>query len=345
MGEAITMTTSLFGVDMQAIVNGLIWFKENVIGAVTVFLEQFGGIQGIIASVRAWVQSFIDFWIEIFEMFQENPARALGKLTSELVGFAGWVATTLLHLLISAFALIVQGIIAVVAALPGLLLNILLRIPGVILGALAFLRDFLLGFFEGLITEELGQIAGYIPGLFGHALERTWETIKSFVQPFLNIFGFLRDNLLDIWRNLTGSIGGMWDTTWSNIRNGFRGFVNAIIDGMNGLIRGLNKIGFDVPDWVPLIGGKSWGFNVAEIPRMAQGGITRGGPILTGERGMELLIPPAGSRVFSAPETESILGGARTIEQNITFNGPVSPRQAAREMDRALRRLIFDGGI
>ena len=47
--------------------------------------------------------------------------------------------------------------------------------------------------------------------------------------------------------------------------------LNLIIDGLNSLIRGLNSISFDVPDWVPLIGGKSFGINIPLIPKLATG--------------------------------------------------------------------------
>ena len=65
---------------------------------------------------------------------------------------------------------------------------------------------------------------------------------------------------------------------------GFEAGINGII-GMfekmiNWVVNGLNKISFDVPDWVPGIGGKTFGFNISEvkfgrvsIPRLAQGAV------------------------------------------------------------------------
>ena len=49
---------------------------------------------------------------------------------------------------------------------------------------------------------------------------------------------------------------------------------------INWIVNGLNKISFDVPDWVPGIGGKTFGFNLQQvkfnrvsIPRLAQGAV------------------------------------------------------------------------
>ena len=49
---------------------------------------------------------------------------------------------------------------------------------------------------------------------------------------------------------------------------------------INWIVNGLNKISFDVPDWVLGIGGKTFGFNISEAkfgrastPRLAQGAV------------------------------------------------------------------------
>lgn len=46
-----------------------------------------------------------------------------------------------------------------------------------------------------------------------------------------------------------------------------------LIDALNTLVKGINKISFDVPDWVPLIGGKKFGFDIPKIPKLATGGL------------------------------------------------------------------------
>ena len=54
--------------------------------------------------------------------------------------------------------------------------------------------------------------------------------------------------------------------------------INGIIDGVNLLISALNTIHFDIPDWVPLIGGKSFGISIPPVsyvtlPRLAEGAV------------------------------------------------------------------------
>lgn len=59
----------------------------------------------------------------------------------------------------------------------------------------------------------------------------------------------------------------------SPLSSAFKGLFNTIIDGMNWVIKGLNKLKIKIPDWVPGFGGQSWGININTIPRLANGGI------------------------------------------------------------------------
>ena len=49
---------------------------------------------------------------------------------------------------------------------------------------------------------------------------------------------------------------------------------------INWIVGGINKISFDIPDWIPEVGGETFGFNIPEasfgrvkIPRLAQGAV------------------------------------------------------------------------
>ena len=64
--------------------------------------------------------------------------------------------------------------------------------------------------------------------------------------------------------------------------NSIIGFLNkmiqGIVSGVNAAIKVLNKLSFDVPDWVPGLGGKTFGFNLKtvtapQIPYLATGAV------------------------------------------------------------------------
>ena len=55
-----------------------------------------------------------------------------------------------------------------------------------------------------------------------------------------------------------------------------RGPINGIIGLVNGAIQGVNSLSVTIPDWVPIVGGQTWGLNIPLIPYLATGGVTYG---------------------------------------------------------------------
>ena len=71
--------------------------------------------------------------------------------------------------------------------------------------------------------------------------------------------------------------------------------------------KGINKINITVPDWVPGLGGKNFGFNIPTIPALYTGTENwKGGTAIINEKayGGEIVDLPSGSRVY--PHDESI---------------------------------------
>ena len=116
-------------------------------------------------------------------------------------------------------------------------------------------------------------------------IKSVWETVATWfdehvIQPIVGFFE-------DMWEDLKGIING--------ILAGVETVVNGFVAAINWVVDGLNKISFDVPDWVPGIGGKSIGFNikhVAEVslPRLEKGGLVNAGQLfIANEAGPELV--------------------------------------------------------
>jgi len=94
--------------------------------------------------------------------------------------------------------------------------------------------------------------------------------------------------------------------------------INFILKGVNTMIGGLNSISIDIPDWVPLVGGKKFGFSIPEIPYLAKGTNNwKGGPAYMNERGGELAMLPNGSKVIPSDKTDKILDAPRGNSMNI----------------------------
>ena len=132
-------------------------------------------------------------------------------------------------------------------------------------------------------------------GAIGEWFSNRWSDIKNVFSGigtwFKNIFSGAWNGIKEIWSkvanwfsdHVTKPIKSAFSKMWSGIKDiinailgGVESFINFFISGINLLIKGLNKVSFDVPDWVPVIGGKKFGFNLktleeVELPRLATG--------------------------------------------------------------------------
>lgn len=155
---------------------------------------------------------------------------------------------------------------------------------------------------------------------------------------------------------VSSAFKGLWNGIKSfltnpleGIKTMFRNAFNWIIDKVNALIGGLNKI--KLPDWVPGLGGK--GINIPKIPTLWKGSnYTLGGLTLVGEQGPELVNMPRGASVTPAHKTEQMLnnaGGAVEIVLKIDnfYNNTANDiEKIADELTYLIRRKkIALGGV
>lgn len=197
----------------------------------------------------------------------------------------------------------------------------------------------LLNIFDSLFTAIKGMFDGiikFIKGVFSGDWKQAWEGIKDIFSSAWNgikgIVSSVWQYIKSIFNSLVNLVKGIANTIWGVIK----GLINLITSGINILIRGINKLSFDAPDWVPEIGGKKFGFNIPEIPRLAKGTILNapgrgvpvaGGTALAGEAGREAYLPLSDTQLLE--ELGSTIGKYITINANITnsMNGRVISRQ------------------
>lgn len=206
-------------------------------------------------------------------------------------------------------------------------------------------------FLQGVFTTDWSQSFGVL----GEILNAFFATVKSIWDSIKAVF----DGIIDFIR---GVFTGDWERAWTGVQeifkgiftalvaiakaplNGIIGLINMVIDAINWMINGLNSIHFDVPDWVPVLGGKSLGFNIPTIGKiayLAKGGILSSGSAIVGEAGPELLTM-AGGRAHVMPLNGDAGHGGITIEMNNTFNGydNAAGEAAARNLVQAVNRAL-----
>lgn len=108
------------------------------------------------------------------------------------------------------------------------------------------------------ILKALGGVIDFIVGVFTGDWERAWEGIK-------NIFKGVFEALVGIVKVPINGVIAL-----------INGMIRGIIAGVNAAIGVLNHLKIKVPNWVPKIGGSTWGFTIPtmtapQIPYLAKG--------------------------------------------------------------------------
>lgn len=111
----------------------------------------------------------------------------------------------------------------------------------------------------------------------GNIFSSIWDKIK---KPFIKVGSFFSDIFSGAWngiKSIFSGVGDFFSGVFNRIVDVVKTPINWIISGINFLINGLNKISFDIPDWVPGIGGSTFGINIPNIPELAEGGVLKKG--------------------------------------------------------------------
>lgn len=214
----------------------------------------------------------------------------------------------------------------------------------------------------GNLLDAFGGFIDFISGVFKGDWDKAWNGIKDIFKAITDSFESLIKNPINQglewikttftsgWRNAWNGVKQIFTGIWDGIASSVRGPMNLIIDAINKVIRGLNKLKIDIPDWVPGFGGESWGISIPSIPRLARGGIVDGttfmGNYIAGEAGKEMIVPLENTSFVN--KLASALGNAVmqamqfAVPQNDYSNQPlvleIDGKEIARVMARPLQR-------
>lgn len=149
-----------------------------------------------------------------------------------------------------------------------------------------------LALLAGLVLTGLGFFI-----LTGSVIPLVIAGILAVIAAVLALTGNLEEFAVNLKENILGGIidfitgvfTGDWEKAWNGVKKIFKGIwnsivivvesaINIMIKGINWLISKLNTIHFDIPDWVPIIGGKSFGIHInpvaeVKLPRLATGAV------------------------------------------------------------------------
>jgi hypothetical protein len=119
------------------------------------------------------------------------------------------------------------------------------------------------------------------------AFQWVWNSI---ISPVIDAISGAISGVGDTVGDVFGGIGSFIGSAFQGALDVVRGPINGIIGLVNSAIRGINQLKVTIPDWVPIVGGQTWGLDIPTIPMLAKGGVITGsGSVLVGEKGPEIL--------------------------------------------------------
>lgn len=123
----------------------------------------------------------------------------------------------------------------------------------------------------GGIIQFLSPIISAILELVAGAIDTWGEMVGSFVDVLGGIIDFIAGVFTGDWERVWNGLKEIFTGIWDGMKAVARGAVNILIDIVNGIIKGLNKI--HLPNWEILGSLAGKGINIPLIPRLEKGGV------------------------------------------------------------------------
>lgn len=290
--------------------------------------------------------------IEQVIMFIKTLDPEVIKLAAGVLG-----VTAVLSPMLTALSGVASGISAVSSAISFLCANPMVLLVAAIIALVA-----LIAVKGDEIQAILTSVDSYVQGVFTKDWTQSFGVLGELMNAWQATIKSVWDNVMRILNGIIDFIRGVftgnWDRAWKGVQDIFKGYfgqfatiakvplngvialINGVISGINRMVDSLNSISFDIPDWVPELGGRSFGLNlshVGKVPYLANGGILSQGSAIVGEAGAELLTM-SGGRAIVQPLTNNTANYAGST--NNFYIQSTDPEQVAEEVATILNNQV-----
>lgn len=290
---------------------------SSIIAVVSILTDKFGGLDKIVQRVfgDTGLEKFTVFKNALLGLFEDGGvAKALQPLQESITNLFGEDAgaafggiTTILQSVMGVIGqLVTFSNTTVKPIIEGIFNFITQTVVPVILQTIQTAAPYISSIISGI-----GSAVMTVAQIIGQAIQFVMPVIRTLATILLNIGQVVVPSVLaaiagvktifeGVITFITGVFSGNWRQAWEGVKSIFVGIfdtlgalfktpINAVIALINKAIAGINSLGITIPDWVPGLGGKTFGLNIPEIPMLARGGFTNGASI-AGEAGTEAVI-------------------------------------------------------
>lgn len=293
---ALPMVLDALMLALPGLISGMEQIVFGLIEAAPQILHSL--ISGIVGILPQLLPLIIDAMVGLIVSIFSDIGTLLQPIIDALPDIIISIVNALMDNLPALIEGCVQLVIGIVQAIPLIILSLIDALPTVISSIVDGLWDALPVLLSGVIkmVASIGQFVWSLLEGYGERLSDffsgIWNGIKNIFSGVGNWFKNIFMGAYDGIKSIFGGISDWFKGVFDKLVNVVKSPINLIIKGLNSLIQGANKISFDIPDWVPGIGGKKFGFNLQEIPLLAKGTVVnKPTPAIIGEDGAEAVVP------------------------------------------------------
>lgn len=224
---------------------------------------------------------------------------------------------------------------------------------GQVFGTFIPLISTIVGIFNQLVDLGVNHIKPLLVNVFDFVINQGLPAVVPVLSMLVGLIGTTLVNAIKVVVGIVQTLLPIVEPVIMGIIGLIKGIVSTTINVVNAIIRAMNRFHYTVPDWVPAIGGKTVGFNLAEVamPKFAQGGFTTG-PSIAGEAGTEAIISfqrgvrqqnidiwKMAGKMLGVNNNEDSGGDMPQIvfSPSITFSGDMDPAEARRKVEELYR--------
>ena len=352
LGDALKGLGRQLEVELLPLANELTSFLTDILqevnfdGLAEGIAEAFSAVQAVVGPLLSPV---MDLMSQLFsgDMFFQlgsvvaglsGPLQSLSQYLQPIIGAFLQMAQNVFPVFVAvgqtvagAISQIFQALSPLMAPLQQLAMSIFPAISAV-LGAVGQA-------FINLVNVVMPPITGLISFLMP-AFQGLLTILQNVINFITNIFTV---NWSAAWQNVTNIFG----TIWGGIVGLVKAPINAVISIINSAIGAINSISVTIPDWVPLVGGQTLGFNIPQIPMLATGGTIEQPMLAVVGDAPETIVPHG-----NTPRNRALLGeaaagvgasiGGTVVNFNVTISGgdTESVRQGVLDAEEEFERRM-----
>ncbi len=260
------------------------YLKDNFIQPlIDSFLELSGSVINAFGSLWEFISPIISFLIN--EFFAELSLQiqkawtyieyAISAISSILTGFME-VLTGIINFVTGVFTgdweLAWDGIKQIFQGIWDGIYGVLTAIWNAIINTITY--------YINLVSTRISRVLNTIQILVSSVFTAISNVIKTIITGITNVINLGLNGISRTFNNVFNGILNVVKSVCNTILRGIETMVNGVINGLNTMINAMNNLHFDIPDWVPGLGGKTFGFNIPNmntisLPRLAEGGYVK----------------------------------------------------------------------